>query len=209
MKTAFQKMYQQYYSDYEPYDAFLFHAQEELKDCFLEGKDILEIGCGRGAFSLFMALSGKAQKVLALDESAGFGADGTNLRRLEEIVRNHSIDNVETIEASISKIPFPEGSFDVIVANFSLHHVIRSSWCLPENQKAQKPNQYAADNEPQNVDRAIEAHQILGQRAPCHQLRVECPVVVDCRDQQHEEGAAKRASGLLAPQRFCPHRLIR
>ena len=72
MKTAFQKMYQQYYSDYEPYDAFLFHAQEELKDCFLEGKDILEIGCGRGAFSLFMVLSGKAQKILVLNESAGF-----------------------------------------------------------------------------------------------------------------------------------------
>ena len=136
MDTPFQKIYQRYYSDYEPYDAFLYHAQEELQDISLERKEILEIGCGRGAFSLYMALSGKAKKVLALDESAGFGADETYLRRLEEIVSNHSIGNVETRKASINKTAFPEDTFDVIVANFSLHHVVRSSWYLPDNHKA-------------------------------------------------------------------------
>ena len=138
MKTAFQEIYHRYYTDYEPYEAFLFHAREELTHCSLEGKEVLEIGCGRGAFSLYMALSGKAKKVLALDESAGFGADETYLRRLEEIVRNHSIGNVETMQTSINKTAFPEESFDVIVANFSLHHVIRSSWSLTDNHKAQE-----------------------------------------------------------------------
>ena len=138
METAFQEIYHRYYSDYEPYDAFLFHAQEELKDISLGGKEVLEIGCGRGSFSLYMALSGNAKKVLALDESAGFGADETYLRRLEEIVRNHSINNVETVKASISKTAFHEETFDVIVANFSLHHVIRSSWFSPENEIAQQ-----------------------------------------------------------------------
>ena len=42
------------------------------------------------------------------------------------------------IKASINKTAFPEEAFDVIVANFSLHHVIHSSWLLPENEKAQK-----------------------------------------------------------------------
>jgi SAM-dependent methyltransferase len=138
METAFEEMYHRYYTDYEPYDAFLFHAREELHDISLEGKEVLEIGCGRGAFSLYMALSGKAKKVLALDESAGFGADEAYLRRLEEVVRNHSIGNVETRKASIHTAAFPEETFDVIVANFSLHHVVRSSWCLPENQKARE-----------------------------------------------------------------------
>jgi len=138
MEAAFQEIYHRYYSDHEPYDAFLFHAQEELKDLSLEGKEVLEIGCGRGSFSLYMALWGNAKKVLALDESAGFGADETHLRRLEETVRNHSILNVETMKASINTTAFPKERFDVIVANFSLHHVIRSSWFPPENEKAQK-----------------------------------------------------------------------
>src|SRR5210317_2259568 len=101
METTFKEIYNRYYTDYEPYEAFLFHAREELTHCSLEGKEVLEIGCGRGAFSLYMALSGKAKKVLALDESAGFGADETYLRLLEEIVRNHSIGNVETMQTSI------------------------------------------------------------------------------------------------------------
>jgi len=138
METAFQELYYRYYSDYEPYDAFLFHAQEEIKGLSLEGKEVLEIGCGRGAFSLYMALSGNAKKVSALDESAGFGADETYLRRLEETLRDHSIVNVETMKASINKAAFPEETFDLIVANFSLHHVVRSSWCPPGNEKAQK-----------------------------------------------------------------------
>ena len=138
MEATFRDIYHQHYLDYEPYEGFLFHAQEELKDISLRGKDVLEIGCGRGAFSLYMALAGKAKKVLALDESAGFGADEAYLRGLEEIVKSQSIDNVETMKTSITDVPFHEGTFDVIVANFSLHHVVRSSWCLPDNSEAQR-----------------------------------------------------------------------
>ena len=138
MEATFRDIYHQHYLDYEPYEGFLFHAQEELKDISLKGKDVLEIGCGRGAFSLYMALSGKAKKVLALDESAGFGADEAYLRGLQEIVESQSIVNVETMKASITDVPFHEGTFDVIVANFSLHHVVRSSWCLPDNSEAQR-----------------------------------------------------------------------
>ena len=138
METTFQDIYHRYYLDYEPYEGFLFHAQEELKDISLNGKEVLEIGCGRGAFSLYMALSGKAKMILALDESAGFGADEAYLRGLEEIVKSQSIVNVETMKASITTVTFPAETFDVIVANFSLHHVVRSSWCLPDNSEAQR-----------------------------------------------------------------------
>jgi SAM-dependent methyltransferase len=138
MALTFQDIYYRYYPDYEPYEAFLFHAQEELRDISLKGKEVLEIGCGRGAFSLYMALEGKAKKVLALDESAGFGADEAYLRGLEETVQSHSIVNVQTMKSSIANVDFPEGTFDIIVANFSIHHVVRSNWCLPDNSQAQR-----------------------------------------------------------------------
>ena len=138
MDYLFKELYLRYYSDYEPYEAFLFHAQEEFNGISLAGKEILEIGSGRGAFSVYMALAGGAKKVIALDESEGFGADGTYLHRLEEIVQKHAVSNLKTIKADITKTIFPEETFDVIVANFSLHHVIRSSWYLFKNARAKK-----------------------------------------------------------------------
>jgi len=58
-----------YFSDYEPYDAFLFHAQEELAGISIAGKEVLEIGCGRGVFLFYLALSGGAEKVIMFDEA--------------------------------------------------------------------------------------------------------------------------------------------
>lgn len=138
MDTLFIDMYHRYFSDYEPLDAFLFHAQEELAGISLAGKKVLEIGCGRGAFSLYLALVSKAEKVIALDEAEGHGAHETYLQRLEEIVGKHSVANLETMKASISKTVFPDETFDVIIANFSLHHVIRSSGYLFKDAKARE-----------------------------------------------------------------------
>ena len=125
--NTFTEIYSQYFDDYEPLDAFLFHAQEELNGISLEGKKVLEIGCGRGAFSVYMALLGKAEKVIALDEAEGHGADEKYFYQLGEIVQHHSIRNLETIKSGIIKLNYPENTFDIIVANFSIHHVIRSS----------------------------------------------------------------------------------
>jgi len=138
MDNTFKEIYLSYFSDYERLDAFLFHAQEELKNIPLEGKNVLEIGCGQGAFSLHMALSGKAEKVIALDEAEGFGADGRYFHRLEEIIHKHAISNLEARKADIGKATFPEETLDLIVANFSIHHVIRSGGYIFKDEKAQE-----------------------------------------------------------------------
>ena len=41
-------------------------------------------------------------------------------------MRQYSIRNLETLQADIAKADLPDKSFDLIVANFSLHHEIRS-----------------------------------------------------------------------------------
>lgn len=123
MQASFKEIYKRYYSDYETYDAFLFHAREELAGIVLSGKTVLEIGCGRGAFSMYMALAGGADRVIALDEAEGFGAVKENLSYLQAIVQRHEIPSIRTMKADIS-VPtlFPDDYFDLIVANFSLHH---------------------------------------------------------------------------------------
>lgn len=138
MNNIFKEIYNRYFSDYESLDAFLFHTREELNGIPLAGKRILEIGCSRGAFSIYMALSGKAEKVIALDEAKGFGADARYFYQLEEIIRKHAINNLETRKADITKTTFLEKNLDLIVANFSIHHVIRSSGYIFKDEKAKE-----------------------------------------------------------------------
>ncbi len=128
MEVAFNEIYQRYYTDYEPYDAFLFHAQEELAGIALSGKTVLEIGCGRGAFAVYVALAGRAHKVIALDEAEGHGADKQNLQRLKNIIDRHALTTIEVRKADIAGSAFfSAGCFDLIVANFAIHHSLRLS----------------------------------------------------------------------------------
>lgn len=125
MHNAFEALYRRYYSDYEPYDAFLFHAREQLAGISLAGKRVLEIGCGRGAFSLYMALTEGARTVIALDEAAGYGADKHNLQKLQNIVERHTLHTIEIMQADIAASSlFPEDCFDLIVSNFAIHHSV-------------------------------------------------------------------------------------
>ena len=127
MEINFKELYQRYYADYEPYDAFLFHAQEELAGIFLSGKTVLEIGCGRGAFAIYMALAGGAHKVIALDEAEGYGADRENLEQLQAIIERHALVTLEIIKADITASAlFPDEYFDLIVSNFAIHHSLHA-----------------------------------------------------------------------------------
>ena len=138
MESLFHEMYHRHFNNHEPYDAFVFHAREQLDGISLAGKRVLEIGCGRGSFSLFMALTCAPTKVTSLDEAEGCGADAALFKQLEDIAQQNSIRTIETIRADIAATDFPEKSFDVIVANFSLHHAIRSGGYIFRDQAAQK-----------------------------------------------------------------------
>ena len=136
MDDDFNPLYTRYLAEHEPLDAFLFHADEQLRRISLADKDILEIGCGGGAFSLYMALCGKAKKVIALDEAEGKGFAIKPFKQLQTILQNHKIPNLTVVKSSIYDYAVPENSFDLIVGNFSLHHAIRPFGYLFKNEKA-------------------------------------------------------------------------
>ena len=138
MDKIFYDIYNQYFTDYEPYNAFMFHAEEQLHGLDLQGKDVVEIGCSRGAFSVYMALTKRAKRVIALDEAEGHGADAQHFYKLNEIINKHDIKNLELRKADITKIAFEKESLDIIVANFSLHHAIRSGGYIFKNEQARE-----------------------------------------------------------------------
>lgn len=76
---------------------------------FEEIKNILDLGCGKGRDSLFLAARGYNVTALDISETA-----------LEHI---KSINpKIQTVCSDISKYKFPKKKFDLVLANLSLHY---------------------------------------------------------------------------------------
>ncbi len=80
------------------------------------GKRILEVGCGSGNLSTYLALRGA--KAVGVDVSDGMLALA---RRRAEV--NGVSANVELIGMPVEDLDQPGGSFDAVVANQVLHHL--------------------------------------------------------------------------------------
>jgi 2-polyprenyl-3-methyl-5-hydroxy-6-metoxy-1,4-benzoquinol methylase len=88
----------------------------------LDGKSVLEIGCGRGGFSAYLASLGA--KLTAADFScAAVRMAREQLRRFE---------SCELITADVQNVPFPDGSFDVAISLETLEHVPQPDQGLAE-----------------------------------------------------------------------------
>jgi len=90
--------------------------ESEVYECLLslDGKDILELGCGNAEMTRLIATSGHNRRITATE--------------VDEIQhrKNISIDdlhNVNFIMAGSESIPFENESFDVVFMFKSLHHV--------------------------------------------------------------------------------------
>jgi len=78
--------------------------------------DVLEIGAGTGYFSLNLALAGRAERVTATDISPGM------LRVLEANAERLGLD-VRTEACDAQRLPFDDGSFDLVIGHAVLHHL--------------------------------------------------------------------------------------
>lgn len=102
---------------------FEYHLKKQLSGLSLSGKRVLEVGCGKGAVSLYLALFLGAQQVIALDEAAGEGAPiGVN-QVLRDAVSLFGINNLTVVDADIMQNNYSDGAFDIIFADNALHHV--------------------------------------------------------------------------------------
>jgi SAM-dependent methyltransferase len=82
----------------------------------LQGKRVLEYGCGLGRLTVVLARSGA--KVTAFDLSAA-SIEATR----ERLEYNGLADRVELVVASGEHLPFPDASFDVVIGKAVLHHL--------------------------------------------------------------------------------------
>ena len=80
----------------------------------LEGKNILELGCGAGEAAVYLAKKGAT--VVASDISTRM------LEIVEKLAEKHNV-SLKTIKFPTDKIQYPNGYFDIVYAANVLHHV--------------------------------------------------------------------------------------
>lgn len=83
-----------------------------ISDDMLEGAVVLDLGCGSGRWSRYLAL--KVAFIEAIDPSEAVYAAAD---------LNRDIRNIRVTQAGVDRIPFGDGSFDFIVCLGVLHHV--------------------------------------------------------------------------------------
>ncbi|MHB1483080.1 MAG: class I SAM-dependent methyltransferase [Saccharofermentanales bacterium] len=130
------KLHQKYSTNPYAFPDWLFDQYK-----LTEGCKILELGCGNGQFweNRINKLPAKSTIILS-DLSDGM---------LDIVQKKYSgFMNVSVRKIDIQEIPFPEGSFDIIIANFMLYHVPDISKGLSEVKRVLKPGGifYAATN---------------------------------------------------------------
>ena len=92
----------------------------------------LEIGAGTGYFSLNLARQGVIGKAVATDISPGM------LERLAQTAQELNVD-VETMQADAESLPFPDGSFDLVLGHAVLHHLPGLDKALSEFHRVLAP----------------------------------------------------------------------
>lgn len=107
----------------------------------LNGKHILELGCGRAEITRAIATEGESRSMVALE--------------VDEIQHNlhkqiTDLPNVEFRMAGAESIPYPDNSFDVVFMFKSLHHVPleQMDQAFTEIRRVLKPGGYAYISEP-------------------------------------------------------------
>lgn len=92
----------------------------------LEGKKVLEIGCGDGRLSSFLARN--AENLVAIDP------DETRIEAARQTVKG-----VDFRIGSGEALEFPENSFDLVFFGFSLHHHQDGFAALSEARRVLRP----------------------------------------------------------------------
>lgn len=106
-----------------------FIEQLEIAD----NAQVLEVGCGPGGYWAELAeLVPRSWHIIVSDFSPGMVAQAQ--QRLGALDRPFTV-----VQADVQDLPFPDGSFDAVIANFMLYHVPDRPHALAEIHRVLRP----------------------------------------------------------------------
>ena len=105
-------------------------------DSYVTGKDVLDFGCGDGQLSFFLASEKHPRRIIGVDINASaiercHASRATN-RIPEGVFLDFAVGSTDTL-------PFPDQSFDTLVAFDCLEHVMRPGPILREWYRVLRP----------------------------------------------------------------------
>lgn len=101
----------------------------------VKGKRVLEIGCGRGGFSCWLA-----QQVAQDTEIVAADFAATAVRMGEAFAKEHGITAVTWEVGDIQRIAHPDASFDTVISCETIEHVPEPALAVRELARVLKPN---------------------------------------------------------------------
>jgi ubiquinone/menaquinone biosynthesis C-methylase UbiE len=103
----------------------------ELSDPQIDDR-VLDVACGPGIIACEFAR--KVFHVTGIDITPAMIEEAKNLQR------ERKIDNVDWKLGDVTKLPFEDDSYSLVVTRYSLHHLIKQKQVLEEMQRVCKPN---------------------------------------------------------------------
>ena len=100
----------------------------------------LDLGCGTGNLTAAMVIEGAANTCIGLDISSGMIGIAKS--------KTANIGGVSFYVGSAMSLPFADASFDLVVGDAFLHHILDIETCLREVCRVLKPGGVATFNEP-------------------------------------------------------------
>lgn len=113
----------------------LLHAEEKvlvplLEAADLNGKDVIDFGCGTGRY-LSRCCGRNARSIVGLDFSHEMLARASQ--------KSFSSEQVVLLEASVESLPFPDAQFDIGISTLVLSHCPKLSVPLAEMARVLRP----------------------------------------------------------------------
>jgi ubiquinone/menaquinone biosynthesis C-methylase UbiE len=121
-----RRFYSDLWSKYIPdYSASEKHWEIFYQPHEVRGKSVLDAGCGTGIFSFIFDQKGASQ-VLGIDISEG------SLEAAQKLKKRHECQNTSFQRVNMLKLPFQDGSFDIVWAWGAVHHTTEPFPALEE-----------------------------------------------------------------------------
>jgi SAM-dependent methyltransferase len=125
-----------------------------------EGGDVLDVGCGTGALWVAIAPLLPHLRLTLTDLS-----DGMVEAAADAVAALDGVDLVGALPCDVQELPFPDESFDVVVANHMLYHVPDPARAAAGLARVLRPGGVlmAATNGPRHLDAVADlSRQVLG-----------------------------------------------
>lgn len=114
---------------------FYFQFLELKKYISFKNKTILDIGCGKGNFLILCSVLEKASNCIGIDLGEGKESEKNCLEIFQQNINLLNLDNVKYIKSDIFNYNSEDCQFDIITANFSLHHIIKTTKSILSTQE--------------------------------------------------------------------------